>query len=63
MDRSAEFQQKNLAITNIYRHLNNQSSDSAQTYVLTDGLVVTGYYGLGAGAVTHDEAETSSGRC
>ena len=36
--------------------LNNQSSGSAQTYVLADGLVVTGYYSLAAGTVTHDQA-------
>ena len=36
--------------------LNNQSSDSAQTYVLADGLIVKGYYSLAAGTVTHDEA-------
>ncbi|MGH8336344.1 MAG: GNAT family N-acetyltransferase [Gammaproteobacteria bacterium] len=36
--------------------LNNQSSDSAQTYVLADGLAVKGYYSLAAGTVAHEEA-------
>ena len=35
---------------------NNQQAHSAQTYVLTKDLVVTGYYSLAAGSVTHDEA-------
>jgi GNAT superfamily N-acetyltransferase len=39
------------------RHaLTNQASDSAQTYVLAEGLVVKGYYSLAAGAVSHEEA-------
>jgi GNAT superfamily N-acetyltransferase len=39
------------------RHaLTNQASDSAQTYVLADGLVVKGYHSMTAGAVTHEEA-------
>lgn len=36
--------------------LTNQASDSAQTYVLADGLVVKGYYSLAAGTVSHEEA-------
>jgi GNAT superfamily N-acetyltransferase len=36
--------------------LTNQASDSAQTYVLADGLVVKGYYTLAAGTVSHEEA-------
>lgn len=36
--------------------LANQASDSAQTYVLADGLAVKGYYNLAAGAVSHEEA-------
>lgn len=36
--------------------LTNQASDSAQTYVLADGPVVTGYYSLAAGTVSHEEA-------
>ncbi len=36
--------------------LTNQASDSAQTYVLADGLAVKGYYSLAAGTVTHEEA-------
>lgn len=36
--------------------LTNQASDSAQTYVLTEGLVVRGYYSLAAGTVSHEEA-------
>jgi GNAT superfamily N-acetyltransferase len=35
---------------------NNQQANSAQTYVLAKGLVVSGYYSLAAGSVTHDEA-------
>ena len=35
---------------------NNQQANSAQTYVLSRDSVVTGYYSLAAGAVTHDEA-------
>lgn len=39
------------------RHaLTNQASDSAQTYVLADGLIVKGYYSLAAGTVSHEEA-------
>jgi GNAT superfamily N-acetyltransferase len=39
------------------RHaLTNQASDSAQTYVLAEGLVVKGYYSLAAGTVSHEEA-------
>jgi GNAT superfamily N-acetyltransferase len=39
------------------RHaLSNQASNSAQTYVLADGLVVKGYYSLAAGTITHEEA-------
>src|SRR6185437_6789996 len=34
----------------------NQASDSAQTYVLADDLVVKGYYSLAAGTVSHQEA-------
>lgn len=36
--------------------LTNQASDSAQTYVLADGLIVKGYYSLAAGTVSHEEA-------
>lgn len=36
--------------------LTNQASDSAQTYVLADGLTVKGYYSLAAGTVSHEEA-------
>ena len=36
--------------------LTNQASDSAQTYVLADGLAVKGYYSLAAGTVSHEEA-------
>jgi predicted N-acetyltransferase YhbS len=36
--------------------LTNQASDSAQTYVLADDLVVKGYYSLAAGTVSHQEA-------
>jgi GNAT superfamily N-acetyltransferase len=35
---------------------NQQASDSAQTYVQADGLVVKGYYSLAAGTVSHEEA-------
>ena len=35
---------------------NSQQAHSAQTYVLAKDLVVTGYYSLAAGSVTHDEA-------
>jgi len=36
--------------------LTNQASDSAQTYVLAEGLIVKGYYSLAAGTVSHEEA-------
>jgi len=36
--------------------LTNQASDSAQTYVLADGLAVKGYYSLAAGTVSPEEA-------
>lgn len=36
--------------------LTNQASDSAQTYVLADGVTVKGYYSLAAGTVSHEEA-------
>lgn len=36
--------------------LTNQASDSAQTYVLADDLVVKGYYSLTAGTVSHQAA-------
>jgi hypothetical protein len=36
--------------------LTNQASDSAQTYVLADGLVVKGCRSMTAGAVTHEES-------
>ena len=36
--------------------LTNKASDSAQTYVLADGLVVKGYYSLAAGTISHEEA-------
>lgn len=36
--------------------LTNHASDSAQTYVLADGLVVKGYYSLTAATVAHAEA-------
>ena len=36
--------------------LTNQASDSAQTYVLADGLAVKGYYSLAAGTASHEEA-------
>lgn len=35
---------------------NNQQSHSAQTYVLTKGLSVLGYYSLAAGSVSHEDA-------
>ena len=38
------------------RAWNNQQANSAQTYVLAQDLVVSGYYSLAAGAVTHEEA-------
>ena len=38
------------------RAWNNQQANSAQTYVLARELVVSGYYSLAAGAITHDEA-------
>ncbi len=34
----------------------NQQANSAQTYVLSKDLRVSGYYSLAAGSVTHDEA-------
>jgi len=34
----------------------NQQANSAQTYVLAQELVASGYYSLAAGAVTHEEA-------
>lgn len=41
----------------LQRHAwNNQQSGSAQTYVLAKDLLVSGYYSLAAGSVTHDEA-------
>lgn len=36
--------------------LTNQASDSAQTYVLADGLALKGYYSLAAATVSHEEA-------
>lgn len=36
--------------------LPNQASDSAQTYVLADGISVKGFYSLAAGTVSHEEA-------
>ena len=36
--------------------LTNQASDSAQTYVLADGLLVKGYYSLTAATVSHEGA-------
>ena len=38
------------------RAWNNQQANSAQTYVLAQDLVVSGYYSLAAGAVTHEAA-------
>ena len=38
------------------RAWNNQQANSAQTYVLARDLVVSGYYSLAAGAVTHEAA-------
>ena len=38
------------------RAWNNQQANSAQTYVLARELVVSGYYSLAAGAVTHEQA-------
>jgi GNAT superfamily N-acetyltransferase len=38
------------------RAWNNQQTNSAQTYVLARDLVVSGYYSLAAGAVTHQAA-------
>ena len=38
------------------RAWNNQQANSAQTYVLARELVVSGYYSLAAGAITHEEA-------
>ena len=35
---------------------NSQQAHSARTCVLAKDLVVTGYYSLAAGSVTHDEA-------
>lgn len=35
---------------------NSQQAHSAQTYVLAKNLVVSGYYSLAAGSVTHDGA-------
>lgn len=35
---------------------NNQQANSAQTYVLAKELVVSGYYSLAAGSITHDAA-------
>jgi predicted N-acetyltransferase YhbS len=35
---------------------NSQQAHSAQTYVLTQELVVVGYYSLAAGSVTHEQA-------
>ena len=36
--------------------LTNQASDSAQTYVVSDGVAVKGYYSLAAGTVSHEQA-------
>ncbi|EQD42656.1 GCN5-related N-acetyltransferase [mine drainage metagenome] len=38
------------------RAWNNQQANSAQTYVLARDLVLSGYYSLAAGAVTHEAA-------
>lgn len=38
------------------RAWNNQQANSAQTYVLSCDLEISGYYSLAAGAVTHAEA-------
>lgn len=38
------------------RAWNNQQANSAQTYVLAQDLMVSGYYSLAAGAVTHEAA-------
>ena len=38
------------------RAWNNQQANSAQTYVQARDLVVSGYYSLAAGAVTHEAA-------
>lgn len=35
---------------------NNQQANSAQTYLLAKELVVSGYYSLAAGSITHDAA-------